>query len=356
MQIRLHDDFNRLPLDRTDWNALVQRGSVNTIFQTHQWANAWWKTFGDDHRLVYLVAEDDGETRGFVPLMEVPKCGELHLLSDVNSDYCDIVADRNRYAVLDGVLHFLIQEHPGWDSLVLRNIPERSSTLAALLTLCGKHGLHPRLSARIAAPHIDFRQGSRPFKLTYNMRRHSNRLERLGVVDYRVAQERAELPAMLDELYKQHIGRYREKGERSLFENTACRRFYATLADDLLDTGWLHFSQLRLDGRPLATHFGFVYNKVLTWYKPAFDVAYSRYSPGTVLIRRLIDYAGAHDLDTLDFTIGNEPFKERFRNAIAYNRTLTIFRNRSSAYWHVAKDRCTLATRHVRDFLRRTYA
>lgn len=356
MKVRLHDDFTRLPLDPADWNALVQRGSVNTIFQTHQWANAWWRTFGDTHRLNYLVAEDNGKIQGFAPFMGVPERGELHFLADTNSDYCDFAAGDNRYAILDAVVKFLVDQHPGWNSLTLRNIPERSTTLATLLTLCEKYRLYPRLSAPIVAPRIDFRQETSPFKLTYNMRRHDNRLERLGTVEYRVAQDRSELPAMLDALYAQHIGRYRDKGQHSLFESSTCRRFYATLADELLDTGWLHFSQLRLDGRPLATHFGFVYNKVLTWYKPAFDVAYSQYSPGTVLIKRLIDYAGAHDLDTLDFTIGNEPFKERFRNAVAYNRSLTIFRNRPSAYWHIAADRFGVAAAHLRNSFRGTYA
>lgn len=350
MQIRVYDDFNRIPLDRNAWNALVQHGSTNTIFQTHQWASAWWKTFGDSHRLLYLSAEADGQVRGFAPLMtsSSPSPGNaLHLVADANSDYCDISAERNRFSVLDAMIRFIAREQTGWDSLSLRNIPEHSTTLASLMTLCDKYGLWPRLSHRIATPRIDFNAGDGKFKLKYSIRRHCNRMERLGKVEFRILRDRKELPDMLDALFQQHIARFRNKGEHSLFENSLVRTFYANLADELMDTGWLHFSGLLLDGRPLAVHFGFEYNKVLTWYKPAFDIAHQQYSPGTVLIKHLIDYSVEHRLDSLDFTIGNEPFKERFSNAIAYNRNLTIYRNRPSAYFHAVKDRSIVAVKHI---------
>lgn len=349
MQIRIYDSFSQIPLDRGQWNAHVQRSATSTIFQTHQWASAWWKTFGERYKLLYMVMEDAGQVRGFAPLMSAAGSAgnTLHFLADANSDYCDVASDGNRYAVLDAVIHHFAREQTDWDSLTLRNIPEQSPTLSALMTLCMKHGLWPHLSRRIAAPRIVFGTDAREFKLKYSVRRHCNRMERLGKAEFRILQDRQELPRMLDALYEQHIGRYQLKGEHSLFENHLCRSFYATLADELMDSGWLHFSELLLDGRPIALHYGFEYNKVLTWYKPAFDITHRQYSPGTVLIKHLIDYAREHRLEALDFTIGNEPFKERFSNAINYNRTLTIYRNKPSAYFDAMKDRTFAAAKHI---------
>lgn len=341
MRIAIHDSLDRIPLDRDGWNALVRHSPTNTVFQTHQWANAWWKTFGDRYKLRYLTLEHSGLLAGFAPLMAVPGVtgDTLHFLADTNSDYCDFAAEGNRYACLDAVMGFLAHEHRDWDSLVLTNIPEQSPNLAALMTLCAKHGLWPRLSRRFAAPRIRFATDSPGFRLKYSVRRHCNRMERLGKVEFRIVQDKHELPRMLDTLYEQHIGRYRLKGQRSLFENALCRRFYANLSEELLDAGWLHFSELLLDGRTVATHFGFEYAKVLTWYKPAFDIAQRQYSPGTVLLKHLIDYALKHRLDALDFTIGDEPFKDRFSNTVCYNRNLTIYRSRSSVCCHTARDK-----------------
>lgn len=348
MQIRVYDSFSRIPLERNDWNALIQRSATNTLFQTHQWATAWWKTFGEKYTLSYLAVEDAGQLCGFAPLMTAENSGgSLHFLADANSDYCDFAADGNRYAVLDEIVRFFAHDNPRWDRLSLRNIPEQSATLATLMTLCAKYGLWPRITRRIAAPRIVFGDDGHSNKLKYSVRRHCNRLERLGNVEFRILHDRKELPRMLDALYTQHIGRYRHKGERSLFENPLCRSFYATLAEELLESGWLHFSELLLDGRPLALHYGFEYNKVLTWYKPAFDIAHRQYSPGTVLIKHLIDYARERRLDALDFTIGNELFKDRFSNVVCYNRNLTIYKNRPSAYIHTVKDNTVVAAKRI---------
>lgn len=350
MQVSLYDSFGQIPLAQNEWNALTQRSTTDTIFQTHQWANAWWKTFGERHKLLYLAVEDAGQLRGFAPLMTASTsvAGEtLFFLADANSDYCDFTTNGNRYAVLDAVVGYFAREHTGWESITLHNVPEQSTTLAALTTLCAKHGLSTCLSQRVAAPRIDFNTDDHGFKLKYSVRRHCNRMERLGHVQFRILQDKKDLPRMLDTLYEQHIARYRYKGRRSLFENPLCRSFYATLASDLMDAGWLHFSELTLDDRTLAIHYGFEYNKVLTWYKPAFDIGHRQYSPGTVLIKHLIDYARDRQLDALDFTIGDEPFKERFSNAVNYNRNLYIYRNQPSARIHTLKDKAIMAAKHL---------
>lgn len=350
MQIKLYEDFNAIPLERDAWNALIQRNTTNTLFQTHQWASAWWGTFGDLYTLRYIAVEDAGQIRGFAPLMAVSagKSGAtLHFVADANSDYCDFATDGNRHAVLDALVEFLARDYADWDSLSLINIPEQSPTLASLLTLCEKHGLRSRISPRIPAPRIVFNADGRGFTQKYSTRRHCNRMARLGKVEFRILHDKENLPGMLKALYAQHISRYRHKGENSLFENPLCRRFYATLADKLLDAGWLHFSELLLDGRPLALHYGFEYNNVLTWYKPAFDVSYRKYSPGTVLIKHLIDYAKERQLDALDFTIGNELFKERFSNVVDYNRNLVIYKSRSSSYLHAVKDRAISSAKKI---------
>jgi hypothetical protein len=99
-----------------------------------------------------------------------------------------------------------------------------------------------------------------------------------------------------------------------------------------LPRGWLSFSVVELDGEPLAFHFGFVYRGRLVWYKPSYNVSFAKYSPGLLLIRFLAEYALAEGIDELDFTIGNEAFKQRFTNAERINCDLVFFRRRIP-YW-----------------------
>lgn len=342
MQIKVHDSISSIPLTRERWNSISGQGPTRTIFQTHEWASAWWETFGHRHKLLHLELDgQDQSTAGFVCLMSSATDGRgdrWRIMADTNSDYCDIPVLGNRFAALDALVKFLARDFGGWESLSLMNIPEQSPTLAALTTLCDRHGLWLRVSSRISAPKIRLQGVDQEVKHKYSVRRHCNRLDKLGKVDFRVLREPRELPRLLGVLYEQHIGRYREKGETSLFENPLARRFYERLSIGLLNAGWLNFSELTLDGEPIAVHFGFEYDRVMTWYKPAFDVAYQRYSPGTVLIRNLIDYAKSRDFRALDFTVGNEAFKERFSNTTSYNRNIVIYRNRPAAFIHALRD------------------
>lgn len=338
MNIQSHKQFAEIPLTREHWNALAARSNTNTIFQTHQWASAWWKALGNEHHLHCLTADSGQEIHALAAMMSRRNSSrEWLFLADGNSDYCDFPITGNRYATLESFLEYFLRHCPDWNSLALHNIPERSTTLACLQTLCDKHGLPYRIGRRIAAPEIQFGDGARDYKLKYSVRRHCNRLGKLGRLEFNVLRDPQEISRMLEVLYRQHITRFRARGERSLFEHEINRNFYAHLTQELSDTGWLHFSRLSLDGTPLALHFGFEYNGTLTWYKPSFDIAYSHYSPGTVLIKNLIDYAQEHRLKILDFTIGDESFKDRFSNSVTYNRNLVIFRNRRAQYWQRVK-------------------
>lgn len=360
MQIKIYDSIDKLPMARERWNAIAGQGPTKTIFQTHEWVSAWWETFGHRHRLLHLEFESEElSTSGFACLMASATDGRgnrWHIVADSNSDYCDIPVIGNRFAALDELLRFLSRDFGEWESLSFMNIPEQSPTLAALITLCDKHGLWIRASNRIRAPKIRIEGTGQEIRHKYSVRRHCRRLEKLGSVEFRVLQDACELPRLLGILYDQHIERFRNKGEISLFENPLSRRFYERLAVRLLSAGWLNFSELTLDGKPIAVHFGFEYDRILTWYKPAFDVTYQRYSPGTVLIKYLIDYARSHRFDTLDFTVGDEAFKERFSNATSYNRNVVIYRNRPSAYLHTLRDHSIAVAKHVATYFGRQHA
>lgn len=357
MNIRIYDRFEDIPLSREEWNSLVGRSRTNTIFQTHEWVSTWWNALGHTYRLHCMIMDDGQEIRGVAPMMSrliAPR--DWLFLADANSDYCDFPTAGNNYGMLESMLRHLMEYRPDWRSLSLRNIPEDSVSLACLQTLCEKYRLPYRLSKRIVAPEIVFLKDATAYKHKYSVRRHCNRLEKLGRLEFKVIRDPQDIPGMLEILFRDHITRFREKGEHSLFETQCHRDFYTHLAQELTNTGWLNFSCLTLDDTPLAVHFGFEYNGTLTWYKPAFDLAYRNYSPGTVLIKYLIDYAQDRRLKILDFTIGNERFKARFSNATTYNRNILIYRDRSSALMHIIRHASAHISKETQGFLRGRHA
>jgi hypothetical protein len=135
-------------------------------------------------------------------------------------------------------------------------------------------------------------------------------------------------------------------GDRSLFDDPRHRRFYERMSKELLDSGWLRFTMLRWQGENLAFHLGFLFNRIFTWYKPTFNVDFARYSPGEVLLKKLLEDCIEEDVREFDFTVGNESFKDRFANVKRHNWRLDIIQNRRQSLMQNTQRRLH---RHVKE-------
>jgi CelD/BcsL family acetyltransferase involved in cellulose biosynthesis len=118
----------------------------------------------------------------------------------------------------------------------------------------------------------------------------------------------------------------------SLFQEPAQRMFYRRLSESLSASGWLRFTRLCWQGRPIAFHFGFQYRGSFLWYKPSFDILLARHSPGEVLIRQLLLLALDEDAHTFDFGLGNEAFKQRFATSTPVVKVYGLYQNNAKRY------------------------
>jgi hypothetical protein len=85
----------------------------------------------------------------------------------------------------------------------------------------------------------------------------------------------------------------------------------------------LNFCRICLNDKVIAYHFGFEYNSKLYWYKPTFDIEYSKYSLGKLLIKWTMMYAIDKNYKEFDFLIGEEPYK--FQWAIESRGSYCVF-------------------------------
>jgi CelD/BcsL family acetyltransferase involved in cellulose biosynthesis len=134
-------------------------------------------------------------------------------------------------------------------------------------------------------------------------------------------------------LFYQHQKRWEVNKKVSLFSDYQNQEFYIKLTKNLIDTNWLLFSILEFDDQPIAMHYGFDYGNRVYWYKPAFDILFAKHSPGLVLLRYLIEYCIENDKSELDFTIGNEKFKNRYANTFRNNQQINIYQS-SARYFY----------------------
>lgn len=322
-----------IDLDEAAWHRLTQLNDTNTVFQTRVWFDSWWTIFGRANELFFVKVLKGDHVVGFAPLMisrEARNQRVLRFACDSNADYCDIVAASDKERVAELVLDCILAHRDRWDTVVLKNIPERSRTMPLILEWCGTRRFPHIVSDPIACPALVLdpdHVGSDKASGRYSLRRPVNLFSRKGELRFVDLTDAGLAQSYLDPFFDQHVERWRGTRHPSLFLDPDQRAFYAELLRRALPRGLVLFSAVLLGETPLAFHYGFDFNDTITWYKPSFNVHYAKGSPGLLVLKHLIDYAARHGRHEVDFTIGDEPFKQRYANTVRYNRQIEIFKN-----------------------------
>lgn len=330
-------------IGREEWNRLLSTSETNTVFQTYEWVWAWWNAFGARHRLRLVIVRDGDKLLALAPMMIGALRGKpsLRFIGEDNSDYCDVIAGEGKREALTAVLQALMS-FEAWNVVQLKNVPEQSTTLSAAREFCAEAGRHMLAGNGIACPALVIEgevEHARRVTGTKTIRRRCNYLRRMGGFRvFHVGTVEEAIP-YLDLFIAQHIRRWKGTASPSVFLRGGTREFYIELVKTLLPDGVLLFTVLEFQGRPIAFHLGFDYNSKLIWYKPSFDPDYRRLSPGTVLLKHLIDYSLERGHCELDFTIGDEPFKRKFANRVRKNGQIRIYEGAYAYYRDLALEK-----------------
>jgi len=332
MKVELVTNPQEIPISRNEWNTLLSHSETNTPFQTYEWLTSWWSIFGESNSLFLLFFYDGERLAGIAPLMIAgTRKKTLRFISDSNADYCDfIVRKKEKKMVIATLCDYVIKKQSHWGSLYLQNIPEQSETSSLLQEVLSAHGLYFSASS-IPCPVLKLTelQAEAQLEPSKTLRRRLNHFARHGELSFTIFHSLEEAAIFLEDFFQQHIQRWSIMGKPSLFLDNRYRDFYHDLLRQAWPTGWLFFSCLTFNGHPIAFHFGFDYNSRVIWYKPSFDIAYRKHSPGRVFLKYLIDYCLESDKEELDFSLGDEPFKRDYTNDVRLNTNYRIFKSKN---------------------------
>jgi len=323
IEIKVVTRREQMTVGREEWNHLLSGSETNTVFQTYEWILSWWTVFGHMHTLFLVEVRDGDKLLALAPMMlgKVGMQRVLRFIGDGNSDYCDFVAGERKSDALDAILD-TAAAFRGWDVFQLKNLPGSSSTVASVLDFCNRAGKRFLERDEIVCPTLLLKgheEYARRVASGKTVRRRHNFLRKSKKFKIYHLKEVDEALRCFDHFAAQHVRRWSDTPSKSLFLEVGNREFYRELIRALLPQGLLLFTVLEYEGIPIAYHFGFEYGSKLLWYKPSFDPDYARLSPGTVLLKHLIEYGLERGHLELDFTIGDEPFKRRYANHLKRN-------------------------------------
>lgn len=336
LQVRIYTSLDEPEIAPPAWNDLLSRSDTNTVFQTHEWMTSWWQAFGAGREMLLIAVFDNSRLVGLAPLQRESgntATSDISFIADGNADYCDFLLAEPRLPVLQRIIATLASQCDRWHELRLNNLPEHSFTATHIQAVCVGQNLHPLRVGRIVCPAMVFGEpvsAAVSIQRRQSLKRPLHYFQAQGRIEYTELTTTDTALAQLPGFFEQHIARWKDSRNPSLFTKPGNQAFYRQLVSGLLPTGWLVFSVVLFDGKPLAFHFGFAYRQCYYWYKPSYDIAYRRHSPGNLLLRFLLMRAVERRCLEFDFTIGNEAFKQRYSNTTRHNQCLVIFPERRS--------------------------
>jgi len=105
---------------------------------------------------------------------------------------------------------------------------------------------------------------------------------------------------------------YQRTGVRDILASQAVQNLYEKFVIKPESTFQIHLSALMLDEKVLATHWGGVHNGRFYFLMPTYAKHWEKYSPGRLLLAKLMEWSIDNHIGTFDFTIGSEDYKKSY--------------------------------------------
>ena len=325
---------------REPWKELLERTPSPTVFSTHEWASTWWKHFGGGQRLLVLVLSRGTETVGIVPwwIGRTRRGGggfrKVAFLGTGLSDYLDVILPDPMPEAFDAVHEHLDRQRGAWDFLDLREMPEGSPTARSLAASLARRGSGAEVLADSTCAYIPVagdwstyattRMGKRSRE---HSRRRRKRLKDSGDVRISLIED---LGGDLASLRRVFAVSDKETGSgedrRTIFADATRRAFFEEISTLFSDRGWLQLATLEVDGRTVAYHYGFLYDRKYLHYYTGYDPAFAELQPGRVVMEEILKQCFERGLREVDFLRGVEPWKSSFTDLARRNQRLRLFR------------------------------
>lgn len=309
-------EFDGLFQPGGQWDQLLARSASTMLFVTSGWLRAWRATLGVDAALVVVQIRRHGTLIAAAAFQH--RDGVVEFAGKGPSDYADFVVANNctaseENAALLQMLAAAMRATPGFRHFMLGRFPPTSESVARLRRLRGP--LYATVAEAVPCPRMTMSAVGAALRKK-SLRRIARVLERHGALVCDTYSRAIDVHPLLDSFFEQHVRRWAATDTPSLFLDSDKRAFYRAVVSELDGSGELRFSVLRLDGRVIATHFGFLCGSDFVLYKPTYEPDVAELSPGLALLLRLFERARDEGAAVFDFTIGAEAYKARFASDV----------------------------------------
>src|SRR5579871_144636 len=320
------DDLAGLDALREDWSDLLSASDGDCLFLSWEWLRTWWRHLAGERRLAMIAVRSRGLLIALAPLCarSVSILGRrplpvLEFLGTgwVGSDYLDFIVRRGYEAEAQRAFEStLATGGQVIDFAQMRKMGNFAGKVAASLANCGWRMVETISNTcpfiPLSGATWESYLGSLGSEHRYNFNRKWKRLNKdHSVIFHRVDREE-ECREAVDLTIQLHRKRWSEHGKSDAFHTEALIEFHREFCLLALRRGWLRLYTLRVDEKPAACLYGFLYNRIFYFYQSGFDPAYQKMSVGLVSMGLGIQSAIEDGAIEYDLLHGNEDYKSHW--------------------------------------------
>lgn len=301
------------------WKSLERFNSDLYVFQSFDWNFYWYNKIGKyTNVIIHIVVIIDKDEK---PIMLIPLSlkryfviSVLSFLGDRQHDYNNILffqSDNSVGPSFNDLWNFAFRYFPKFDFLYLNKIPCNSFYVRSNI-ITNSLFTHESNKAHFTMLPSDFEtlvQSKKRKKIKADIHRQIRRLSELGKLTFEIIDDAATCTDLMKFLIEQKRERFKSTSVPDSLDKEYLREFYYDIFHDDPLKYKCHFSILKLDNEVLAYHWGITDNNVFYYLMPTFNSNYSNYSPGKILIYKLLSWSIENNFKIFDFTIGSEEYK-----------------------------------------------
>ncbi len=320
---RILDGFEDSSFNKEQWNQLLESGDTDTVNLTWDWQRSWWQSFGKG-KLLLIAAERNGSVIAVAPFFTDQ--GMIYNLFP--EDALDFIGDISDSSVLDAMLETARSVVDNFAGFRFYFIPHTSRTGKLLREAAIRLNLNCYDEGSLPSPWLDLKTSpdvALNITRKKSLRRHENYFLREGDLEVLHFTEAEKILPHLENFFDQHISRRNATNASSLFLDSKQRDYYTRLTKEISSTGWLRFTCINWNVRPIAFHYGLSYKGRYLYGIPSFDIELAEHSPGEVLLRQLLLAAISEGASTFDFGMGDELYKYRFSTDVTQLHTWGLY-------------------------------
>jgi CelD/BcsL family acetyltransferase involved in cellulose biosynthesis len=334
LQVNLIDNSTDLKAIKDSWDELHDSipPPQGHPFNCFSWLFPYAMHLERQGGSLQIFAVSDGDKLvGIAPLQVLSKSllgfRRIQFLGHFFSDYCDFIYRKDYEEVVGKILLRHLKSRFGNRAVFdLNRIHESSPTTGLLRTGVQALGGQFYEIPWDKAPALNLIDGDSARTDTLgsilskkHCRQRIREMEKLGTIRFSIVRAESGLESHLERLFYYHRLRWHEKKTYVHSMSEDMQKVYRSSIYQMAKKGHAELIVLTVNDLPYAYAVALKKEQHFYYLIPTHNI-FAPYSPGTSLVYHIFKYVKDADYQELDFSIGEEPYKNRFSNTVRQNQ------------------------------------